>query len=474
MGHSSGMIFLKYISQRSFLLYAILLMAVSSAFFSYILPIIWIFFGISVVYLSFFHIQQLTRRWLNLPEKRFRKKVFWTSFWIRVAYVLFSYIFFIFMTGDPFEFQAADAKFYDWEGARLAHFFLAGNFDVGSLTYAPKLASQGIVTLIGIVYALSFDSIIAFRIVNSLLGAWVCVMVYDIARRSFGEKAAKLSAVLAVVAPPLIYYCGLHLKAAVIVFLVVFFINTGDRLLKERQFKVQDIILLCVAAASMFLFRNALAVVLVLSFATALVLISERITSFSRRCAAAAVMVVLAMAFLNLDLASEAREQTLRYLGYRATNLERHMELYAARGNKLATLGSKVIFAPLAMIGPLPTLVDTDQDNAAMMAGALFFRNIMAFFMIYSVLLLLKRHRWRNHVFLLAVFFSWLFVLANSGYALQDRFHLIFVPIILIFSGNIIVNANKKMVQYFNLYIVFLGALILAWNYFKLAGRGLV
>jgi hypothetical protein len=48
------------------------------------------------------------------------------------------------------------------------------------------------------------------------------------------------------------------------------------------------------------------------------------------------------------------------------------------------------------------------------------------------------------------------------------------VPIILIFSGNFILNADKKMVKYFNMYLLFLGVLIFAWNTFKLAGRGLI
>lgn len=224
----------------------------------------------------------------------------------------------------------------------------------------------------------------------------------------------------------------------------------------------------------MFLFRNALAVVLILSFATALVLISKRVSPVSKRFAMALALIFIVVAVLNFDLAPEAQEEAMKYLGFRGTHIEAHMQLYAARGNTLATLASRGIFAPLAVIGPLPTLVNTHQDNAAMMAGALFFRNVMVFFMIASVLVLIKRNQWRNHVFLLAVFFAWLFVLANSGFALQDRFHLIFIPIIIIFSGNIIVNANKKLMQHFSIYLIFLGALILAWNWFKLAGRGLV
>jgi hypothetical protein len=468
------MIFLKYMYKRSVLLYAILLVVVSAVFSSHILPFIWMVFGITVVSLSFSSMYRLIRQWFHLPEKVFRKRVFWTAFWVRTAYVLFSYGFYIFMTGIPFEFDAADARVYHWEGVRLAKFFLAGNFDVGSLTFMPKLSSQGIVTMMGLVYALSFDSIIAFRIVNSLLGAWLCIMIFDIAGRSFGQKAARISAALAVVAPPLIYYCGLHLKEAVIVFLVVSFINTGERLLRARQLSVRDVLLLGIIAVSMVFFRNALAVILIVSFAAALGFASGRLSPVVRRLAIASVMAFFAVAVFSLDLVSEAEEETTRYLGYRETSIERHMHSIAAKGNELATLATKTIFTPLAFIGPLPTLVDTKQDNAAMMAGSLFFRNVLGFFMIVGILHMVKHRQWRNHVFLLAVFFLWLFVLANSGYALQDRFHLILVPIIIIFSGNFIFNADKKMMKHFSIYLVFLGALIFAWNTFKLAGRGLI
>lgn len=468
------MIILKYMYQRSVLLYAILLMTVSVAFFSHSLPVVWIVLGVTVVLLSFSYMCRLIRQWFHLPEKQFSKKVFWTAFWVRTVYVVFSYVFYNLMTGIPFEFETADARFYHLEGVRLARFFLAGNFDVGSLTFLPKLSSQGIVTLMGIVYAMSFDSIIAFRIVNSFLGSWLCLMVFDIANRSFGEKAARISAVLAVVAPPLIYYCGLHLKEAVIVFLVVLFIDIGDRLLRARQMSARDVLLLFLTTVLMVFFRNALAVVLIISFVAALVLTTGRLSPVFRRIAITFVLFFFAVAVFSLDLVSEAEEETIRYLGYMETNVEDHMQHIAARGNELATMANRAIFAPLALIGPLPTLVDTQQDNSSMMAGSMFFRNVIGFFMIAGILLMVRNKQWRDHVFLLAVFFLWLFVLANSGYALQDRFHLILLPIIVIFSGNFILNADEKLVKYFNMYLLFLGVLIFVWNTFKLAGRGLL
>jgi hypothetical protein len=92
------------------------------------------------------------------------------------------------MTGIPFEFDTADAKFIRLGRGPAGKIFSGRQFRCGIVDICQKLSSQGIVTMIGVVYALSFDSIIVFRIVNSLLGAWLCLMIFDIAGRSFGKR----------------------------------------------------------------------------------------------------------------------------------------------------------------------------------------------------------------------------------------------------------------------------------------------
>jgi len=464
----------KLIFNQSLTLFILLLISVSVFFMQFVLPLVWIVSGIITVFLFFHFFYRLSQRWLKLPEEKFRKNIFWTALWIRVAYVLLSYSFYALMTGIPFEFSAADSRFYHYHGLRLADAFLMGNFDLSSLLYFEKISTWGMVILTGIIYALFFDAIIAFRIVNALLGAWACVLIYDIARRSFGEHAGRISAILGILAPPLIYYCGLHLKAGVILFLAVFFINIADRLLRERQFVTRDLIFLLGTLAVMLLFRNALAVVLFFSFIVSLVFMSKQVSPFFKRSAIGFLLAGFLMVLFTFDLAPGAQEEAWRYLSYRETHIEDHMRLYASRGNTFATFATKTILSPLAFIGPLPTLVDTRQANSAMMAGSMFVRNVYGFFMFFGIFFLIKQKQLRNHILLLTVFFSWLFVIANSGFALQDRFHLIFVPIIMIFSGYVISMADKKIMGYFNLYLMFLGVLIFSWNWLKLAGRGLI
>jgi len=462
----------KYIFEQSILLFVVLLFGISVVFMQFALPAFWIVIDFTVVYLFFFSFYRFSNRWMNLSEKIIRKRIFWSALWIRVGYVLLSYLFFMEMTGLPFEFQSADAMGYHYQGLRIAEFFRMGQFDITPLIYFEKMSSRGIMILMGAVYTIFFDSVVAFRILNSILGAWACVMIFDMARRSFGLRAARVCAAMAVPAPPLIYYCGLHLKEAVIIFLMVFYMNIADRLLKEKQFSVRNLAMLVGTTALMFLFRNALAVALFLSFITALILIPKSETSPPKRFAVAAFLVFSLVLLSMADLETEAQKETMYYVAQKASNLEDHMRLYAQRGNVFATKAKRAVFAPLGFIGPLPTLVDTGQKNIIMLAGAMFFRNIFAFFVFISLYYMVKRKQWRHHIFFITVFFSWLFILSNSGYALQDRFHLVFVPIIILFSGYGISLAEKKSIANFRLYLMFLGGLIFAWNWFKLAGRG--
>lgn len=140
----------------------------------------------------------------------------------------------------------------------------------------------------------------------------------------------------------------------------------------------------------------------------------------------------------------------------------------------MATYASKAIFIPLAVIGPLPTLTNTGQDNVMMLSGSMFTRNIMVFFMLLAFMAFIKQKVLRRNIFLLAFFFSWLFVLGNSGFALSDRFHLVLVPVVLIFAGYGVTQINAKNKKYYLPYLLFIALLVTAWNIFKLAGRGMI
>jgi hypothetical protein len=60
-----------------------------------------------------------------------------------------------------------------------------------------------------------------------------------------------------------------------------------------------------------------------------------------------------------------------------------------------------------------------------------------------------------------------------SGFALSERFHLPAVPFLLILASYGINKFNKSTKRYYITYLLVVSVLIIAWNWFKLAGRGL-
>lgn len=109
-----------------------------------------------------------------------------------------------------------------------------------------------------------------------------------------------------------------------------------------------------------------------------------------------------------------------------------------------------------------------------MINGNMFARNVYAFFVVIALLILIKNKLLNQHVLLLSLLFSYLAILALSGFALSERFHMPAVPFLIILAGYGITQMNNRNVRYYIPYLVLIGLVIIGWNLFKLAGRGVV
>jgi len=199
---------------------------------------------------------------------------------------------------------------------------------------------------------------------------------------------------------------------------------------------------------------------------------SKRILGRSRRLVNIAWFLVATFFIFSGTILLEVE----RYFYERNTNLEDQMLNFSLRegGNKLAQYGTQSIFIPLVILGPLPTLVNTNQLNANMINGNVFVRNVLVFFMFIALWLLFKHKLLKQHVLIIVLLFSYLFILSASGFALSERFHVPALPLILLFAGYGISKTNRQTISYYIPYLIFIALVIIAWNWFKLAGRGIV
>ena len=460
--------FPKYFTNKAIALYFTSLIVVTFVFFRYSMNIGMFLFGIIEVSAFFYFSNVLTKQWSNLTSKKFSANIFTVGFIIRLVWVIFSYFFYIAMTGQPFEFGVADALNYHTIAIGLSS---AGFKNFSNIFNGIGVSDMGYATYLGVIYTVFGKSIIIARILKAVWGAFTAVLIYRLASRNFGENTGKIAGIFAMLMPNLIYYCGLHLKEVEMVFLAVAFVERADYLLRSKiNFKNTSVILLLVAI--MFTFRTALGITALFALVTALLFSRDKLLGFGQRFIVG-VWVAIAIAFFAGGKISTEVEQLWQQ---RDENQKTSMEWRAQRegGNRFADKVSTIIFAPAIFIIPIPTMVNIEShQNQQLIHGGNFNKDILAFFLFLTFIYIIKNKKWRDFTLPLAFMLGYLVIIAMSAFAQSERFHQPALPFYLMFAAYGISNITNKDKKYFNAYLVLLFFIILAWNWFKLSGRGM-
>lgn len=469
--------FPKYFTNKAILLYFIALLAVTFVFFSRSMNVLWMVFGVVEVAGFFYFSNLLTRKWSKLSDKTFRKRLMYTSAGIRIVWVIFSYFFYLVMTGQPFEFGTGDAIFYD-DIARFGSRLISnGNFnfydEFNRYTGGLNISDSGYPLYLSIIYFFTGNSILIARLIKALLGAWTCVLIYKLAVRNFGEQTGRIAAILCMLMPNLIYYTGLHLKEVEMVFLSVAFIERADHLIRSKSFTLKNITVTLLIAIVLFAFRTVLGATALFALLTSLLFSSQRILGVGQRFIIGLWVVVAIAYFMGGRISTEIEQ----VWADRMTNQSQSLEWKAQRegGNMLADRASSAIFAPAIFIIPIPTMVNINgQENQMLIHGGNFVKEILAFFLVFFGYYIIRKNKWRDFTLIEAFFLGYLMIIAFSAFAQSERFHQPILPLYMMFAAYGISQVTNKTKTYFSWYLVGLFVIILAWNWFKLAGRGMV
>jgi hypothetical protein len=302
----------------------------------------------------------------------------------------------------------------------------------------------------------------------------MCVLLYKFSKRNFGDLSARYTALIAMLMPNFIYYCGIHLKETTMIFLVVLFMERADNALRGDKVKLSTLIVPILAGFSLFLYRTVLAASVWMAFFTALVFTSSKAIGWGKRILVGFWFVVIVFFLFSSRLEQEVGAYWSQKDQNQTTSMKARSTMKG--GNKLAEYGSAVIFAPVIFIAPFPTLVNIpEQQNQMYMNGGYMVKNVMAYFLFIALITIVLRYKsYRRHILLLAFVLYYLIILAFSAFALSERFHLPVLPFLVVLMGFGITQINKKRKSNFSWYLIFIGVLLTGWNLFKLAGRGLL
>lgn len=459
--------FPRYFSVRAIICYVVTLTLVSFSFMSYVMPFQFMLFGLVPVIVFFNYSNRLTVSWQRIKPAVFTKKLFTTALIIRIVYVIFIYFYYIEMTGLPHMYYPADEIFYEYVGTLLREVG-PSRFRELLVEFNVSLSDSGYCWWLGVENALLGTHPLSYRTVKCFLDAFSCVLIYNLARRNFGEATGRMAGIFCMLIPNMWHYCGLTLKETEMVFLTVLFVERADFALRSKKISISGLALPGIIILVMFTFRTALGAVLAAALIAALILTSGRQLELWKKILLSSIFGV----WMFLTVGVEIIEETQMLWVGRTQNQDVGYE-WRAETNSFAKYASASVFAPLIFTIPFSSMVATPgQENQMMMNGANFIKNIMSGLTILAMFLLLIRGDWRKHVLPIAVMMGYLVVLVFSNFAHSERFHLPVIALEYMFAAYGVSQLTNKHKRWYVIWLVGISVINIAWAWIKLVGRG--
>lgn len=459
------------VAMRAITVYLISLAIVSAVFFRYMMLWGYIVLGITWVAGFFLLTQRWSESWRRLSEKYYLRRLIQAALILRLVWVVLSYFYYIYATGTPFEFDAADAVGYHEEAKWLSTSDWSMTWDYYFGSQFHGVSDVGYPLYLSLLYRLFGPIIIIPRIIKAFLSAYTCILIYKVTSRLVGEDMGRLAGIISALMPNLVIYCGYHMKETEMLFLEVAFLERADYLLRTSRMKFWDVFFPSLLALSLFFFRTVLGVAAGFSLATA-VLVSNA-PSMKRNLKRASLVLWGILCVLVIG-GGTIMNEIEGYWEDRDENIVQKRAEQTARGNQWAQYATGAVMAPMVFVLPFSTMVNVDEQYAqqAKHSGN-YVRNFMGFFAILAFYEAFRRKKWRDFALPGSFIIAYLGVVALSGFSNSERFLLPGLPPLILLWTYGITTLRKQTFKLFNPWCVLVVLMEVAWAYFKLGSRGL-
>lgn len=461
----------KQISKKAILLYLVSLAAVTILFFGYAMNITFVIMGIVWVVGSFVLTSLASYRWQNISVRRYISLLVMSSLGLRLVWVVFSYYFYSYHTGEPFEFNAADSIGYWLDGVWLAGEKWPVIIDY-LFTSRNSVSDSGYFLYLAALYKYTFPSILFTRVLKSIYATASVVLLYNLAKRNFGEEVARLAGIMACFNPNLIIYCGLHLKEAEMLFLMVAFLERADYLLRSKRYTLWTILVPVALLLSLFTYRTVLGIAGAFAFITSLVFSTSSVIGRKKRIMLIFWVLVAAGTFTEGTIVNETEEL---WEG-RDTNQATKRLSQTMQGNQWAKYATGTVMAPMMFVMPFPTMVNVDEQyNQQVLSGGNYVRCFYGGFVLLAIMSsLFVKKNWRDLSFLGAFALAYLGIISMSGFSNSERFLLPGLPVLLIMAAYGVTLLNARNYRYIKLWYWIVPLMVVGWAVFKLGSRGIL
>lgn len=457
--------------------FTILLIAVFSIpFFDFIMPVGLMIMGILIIALFFNGIEFFQTKWINTPEKIFYRRIFKYSLIFRVLMLLYLLMLTWFVNPDafPMDYDAADGWTY-YYASRLVTDYIFSNPALALSQVFKGPSDWGFALYIGFFYSVfNTESILLIKILGCVWGSISVVLIARIAKELYSYKHAYIAGIIAMLMPALMWFDARYLKEALMIFLTLFIYYNFILIINHRKkIMLRGSIIISLIFFLLF-FRVFLAVLIVLSFTSYIILNIKK----AKRGVTTAITALLFVGMLffisrNTEQFSTLKTQYRQLAGFGETNVNKDLQRIKNINVQYAAI------APLILIGsvvtPFPTVLNLDKRQFNIIAHYQneIIRNLLYFFFFLG-LFYVFRHDFRNSSLLLSFVIGYISILAITNSSFEDRFQLPALPFIIILMSVGFINSSPKWIIRWKYYIILIFFAESAWNLFKISIRGII
>jgi hypothetical protein len=458
-------------SRKAILIALFVTFSITLLYAKYAMPIYIMSFGIATIFLFFLGLQYYSKAWDHLSQRRFERKMFFTSMFLRILFVLHLYLLTNFFDPGswPFEIAASDSNLYNDVAKELA----TKSFDSYNQVLTWWLRSRsdyGYPIYQSLIYKLFGPYTFPVRFINCIWSSITVLLISRIARILFSDKHAKFTGIIAMLMPPLMFYCGLQLKETLMILLVTIVFYNAIKLNEKRKISIPGILMMTFSAAFLFYFRTFMAVIIVIS------VLSYFALGFLRSGRSIILLLVffvgINVLYTNIGLGGDVSAQ------YQDSQNDYLSRALSSKASMAGVSYKQAVIIPFIMAGstitPFPSFLFTEERQLNIIADFQneLVRNLMYFFYFAGLLIVIRKY-FRKSIILIFFLAGYIFALVIGGSSFQERFQLPTLPFVIILMSVGIVNINKRVLTWWNVYLVFIVMAEFAWTFFKLSLRSI-
>jgi hypothetical protein len=463
---------IRYISIYGIGVYLLALLVISVVFRDHAMELEWVLWGIGEVLFFFVFTTIFYPRWKNDEPKVFWQKVFWIALAIRLLYVVFSYYYFYNRIGGPFEGPGDEIGYYT-RSALLSKYIRKGDFRfvIDFLKgYSLGFSDHGYLIWLTFIHTIFGRKVWVARIFKALMSAYLCIVVHKLSSRTFGERTGRLAAVMCVFMPLFIQLTGSHTKEMEMIFLSIFALERMDYLIRSKKYTLWNILFPILLIGMSFGFRTVIGMCLIFAFLVFVILSPNHLVNRKGKIIALSTTLVVFLVFLFTVIGSEMK--IVYMLNFSGTDYLARK--YASLGLKYSELSKSKYLFPGAFVLPLSPMVDVAPDHNKMFHGTMFIKNFLAFFAMLSIVIAIRQKKCRDFSLIGAYELSYLAIVVFTFTSNSERYHQPAVPLILVMAAYAMTHLRRKDLTLFYIYCGLLFVALFAWNWIKLAARGMV